>query len=181
MAMPPFNPQGLRGALVIILILVIAWGAGIFYLGLNAIRDYAIEVNHSITDAEASDKQVQSLQVLKGQLAQSESLIAKANQMFSTPDNYQNQSVTDIRNYANAAGLTITKTNFDTYEPGTNPTVTIGLKSPLSYKKLIQFLDGIEGNIPKMQVTSIGINHINGGGNDSVTVDDIKITIATKG
>jgi hypothetical protein len=175
-----FNPQALRGVLLVILIFIISGGAGLFYIGLNQVRDFAVEVNHTIVDAQASDTQVQRLQKLKGQLAQSESLIAKANQMFATPATYQAQAITDTRNYANAAGLTITKTNFDAQTPGTDPVMTVSLKTPVSYAKLIQFLDGIEGNVPKMQVSSIGINHLNGGGADSVTVDDIKITIATR-
>jgi hypothetical protein len=180
MAAKVFQPQALRGILVILLVLVITGGAGLFYLGLSEIRTFAIEVNHSIADAAASNEQVQSLQTLKSQLTQSEALIAKANQMFATPENYQNQAVTDIRNYAAASGIAVAKTNFDAQVPGINPTVTVSLKAPVSYGKLIRFLDAIEGNVPKMQVSAITISHVNGGGADSVTVDDIKITIASR-
>ncbi len=180
MARQPFSPQTLRGALVVLLILVIAGGAGLFYLGLNEIRTYAIEVNHSIADAEASNVQVQTLQSLKGQLTQSEALIAKANQMFAMRESYQTQAITDIRNYANTSGIALVKTSFDAPVPGVNPVMTVSLKAPVSYSKLIQFLDAIEGNIPKMQVSNIAISHVNAGNADSVTVDDIKITIATR-
>jgi hypothetical protein len=180
MAAQSFKPQTLRSVLVVVLIIVIAGGAGLFYLGLNEIRIFATEVNHTIADAEASGGQVQRLQSLKGQLAQSEALIAKANQMFATPENYQGQAITDISNYAAANGLTIAKTSFEAQEPGANPTMTVSLKAPVSYTGLIKFLDAIEGNIPKMQVSNIGVNHINGGNADSVAVDDIKITIATR-
>jgi hypothetical protein len=180
MAKQAFRPQTLRGILVVLLILIIAGGTGLFYLGLNEIRTFATEVNHTIADAEASNGQVQALQTLKSQLTQSEALIGKANQMFATPGNYQNQAVTDIRNYAAAAGIAIAKTSFDPQVPGTSPTMTVSLRSPVSYSRLIQFLDSIEGNIPKMQVTNIGINHVNGGNADAVAVDDIKIMIATR-
>jgi hypothetical protein len=180
MATKTFKPQTLRSILLVSLIVVIAGGLGLFYIGLNQVREFAIEVNHSIADAEASNTQIQRLQSLKGEIAQSELLISRANQMFATPASYQNQAITDTRNYASAAGLNITKVNFDPYVAGTNPTMTLSLKSPVSYQKLIQFLDGIEGNIPKMQVTTIGVSHINGGNADSVAVDDIKITIATR-
>jgi hypothetical protein len=176
----PFKPQSLRALLLVVLVMVIAGGLGLFYLGLNEVRTFAVEVNHSIADAEASNGQVQALQNLKGQLAQSEALIAKANQMFATPANYQNQAITDTRNYAAAAGLSIAKIDFEPAVPGVSPTMTVGLKAPVSYSKLIHFLDNIEGNIPKMQVTSIGVSHVNGGRSDSVTVDDIKIMIATR-
>ena len=180
MATQTFKPQTLRAILLVLLIIIIAGGLGLFYTGLNEVRKYAIEVNHSIADAEASNVEVQKLQVLKGQLAQSETLIAKANQMFATADSYQNQAITDTRNYANATGLSVAKINFDDVTPGSYPTMTVSLKAPVSYKKLVQFLNSIEGNIPKMQVSSIGIAHATGGSADSVTVNDIKITIATR-
>jgi len=175
-----FKPQTLRAVLVLLLVVVIAGGAGIFYLGLNEVRTFAIEVNHTVANAEASGGDVKKLQALKGQLSQSEALIAKANQMFATPENYQTQAITDIRNYANSAGVSIASTSFDTPEAGINPTMTVGLKAPVSYKNLIKFLDGVEGNIPKMQVASISINHVAGGNSDSVSVNDIKIMIATR-
>lgn len=180
MAMQAFKPQTLRAILLVALIIVISGGLGLFYLGLNQVRMYALEVNHSIADAEASNIQVQRLQSLKGEIAQSELLISRANQMFATPSTYQNQAITDTRNYAAAANLNIAKVSFEPYTAGVNPTMTLSFKSPVSYSKLIQFLNGIEGNIPKMQVSSIGISHQNGGGSDSVTVDDIKLTIATR-
>lgn len=180
MASQALKPQALRGVLVIVLVLIIATGAGLFYLGLNEIRLFSTEVNHTVADAEASGTQVQSLQALKSQLTESEALIAKADKMFATQGNYQNQAIIDIRNYAKAAGLTVTKTNFDAEVPGVNPSLTVSLRSPVSYSKFIQFLDGLEGNIPKMQVSNIGVGHVNGGDADSVSIDDIKITIATR-
>jgi len=180
MAKQTFKPQNLRAVLVVVLIVIIAGGLGLFYLGLNEVREYAVEVDHSIADAEASNGQVQKLQSLKGQLAQSETLIAKANQMFATPDNYQNQAITDTRNYAASSGITIAKINFDEVVAGVSPTMTVSLKAPVSYSKLIRFLDGIESNIPKMQVSNIGLTHVNGLGADTVGVNDIKIMIATR-
>jgi Tfp pilus assembly protein PilO len=175
-----FKPQTLRAVLLVTLVVVVAGGLGLFYLGLNEVRKYAVEVNHSIADAEASNVRVEALQVLKGQLAQSETLIAKANQMFVTPENYQNQAIADISKYANTSGLAIAKISFDELVAGVNPTMTVSLKAPVSYIKLVQFLDGIEGNIPKMQVSNIGLSHVNGQGADSVAVNDIKIMIATR-
>lgn len=174
------KPQALRSTLVVVLILIIAGGAGLFYLGLNEIRTFATEVNLTVADADASGTQVQSLQKLKAQLAQSDTLIAKANQMFATPASYQDQAITDVQNYARAAGLSVAKTSIEEATPGTNPAVIVSFKTPVTYSKLIKFLNGIEGNMPKMQVSSIGLNHVNGGGADSVKVDDIKITIAVR-
>lgn len=175
-----FKPQTLRGILFVILALIIIGGVGLFYLGLGEIRKYAIEVNHTVADAEASGGQVQALQNLKGQISQSEALINKANQMFATPSNYQTQAINDIRTYAATSGVKITKTSFDDTTDGTTRTMIVSLQSPTSYTGLIKFLDGIEGNIPKMQVSNIGLGHVPGGGADVVNVEDIKITITVR-
>lgn len=176
----PFNPQALRGALLIILIAIMSGGAGLFYIGLNQLHDYAVQVNNSAAEAQASDDRVQSLQSLKNQLSQSQALVTKANQMFATPESYQAQANNDVSKYASAAGITITKTTFEAAVAGGSPVMNVTIKSPTSYSKLIQFLNGIEGNLPKMQVTSIALSHPANGGADSVTVDDIKIAIATR-
>jgi len=180
MATKAFKPQALRGFLIFLLGVVIIGGAGIFYLGLAEVRKFATEVNHSIADAEASGGQVDALQALRRQLAQSETLIAKADQMFATPDNYQTQALTDIRAYANTAGVSITKTSFDDQAAESGRIMTVSLQSPVSYPKLIQFLDGIESNVPKMQVSNIDLGHVPGGGASTVAVSDIKIMIATR-
>lgn len=175
-----FSPQNLRAILFVLLALIIVGGGGLFYLGLQDLRDYATQVNHTIADAEASGTQVQALQSLKGELAQSEQLINKATQMFATPANYQSQAIGDIRNYANAAGVTISRTSFEPEAAGPFRTMTVSLQSPVSYNGLIRFLDGIEGNIPKMQVSNISLSHVTGRGGDVVNVDDIKLTIAVR-
>ena len=180
MATKVASPQALRGILVVLLIVVVTGGAGLFYLGIEEVRKFAIEVSHTTADAEASRGQVQALQALKSQLSQSELLISKANQMFATPENYQSQAITDIRNYATASGITITKTSFDDQTAGNERIMTVSLQSPVQYSKLIQFLDAIEGNIPKMQVSAINVGHVSGNGANTVTVEDIKITIATR-
>jgi hypothetical protein len=180
MAAQSFKPQTLRAVLIILLVLVLSCGAGVFYLGLQKVDGIALEVNHSIADAEASKLRIDKLQVLKNQLSQSDALIAKANQVFASPDNYQSQAITDVQKYAQASGVSITKTEFSAPVAGTNPTMTVSIASPVSYDDLIQFLNSVESNIPKMQVTNIGINHINGNNAGLVTVNDIKIMIATR-
>jgi hypothetical protein len=180
MAAQPFKPQTLRAVLIVLLIAVLSLGAGVFYLGLKEVDDMALEVNHSIADAEASKLRIQKLQVLKNQLSQSDALVAKANQVFATPSTYESQALTDIRTYAAASGLTIEKTEFSPPQTGTNPSVTVNLASPVSYAKLINFLSNIESNMPKMQVINMSISRINGGNANLVTVDDMKIMIATR-
>ena len=172
-----FRPQDLRTLLIFIFVIVILGGAGAFYVGLGILRDHATEVNHRLVDADASGKQVEGLQVLKAQLAQSSLLVTKADQLFSTQDTYRSRALSDIKNYADNAGLSIESTNFDDTR---SQTVVVTLASPLSYKKLITFLANVESNLPKMQVSSLSLHHINGGSVDSVKVDQIKIDISVR-
>ena len=174
-----FKPQNLRSLLVTLLILIVLAGGGLFYLGINYVQEYAVEVNHRLLDAEASGKQIESLQALKAQLSESNSLVEKANALFSTPANYQTQALTDIKNYADAAGVSVGSTTFADAGSGTYA-VTVTLKQPMSYSKLIHFLDAIESNLPKMQVTSIALGRVDGGEADSVKAGEIKIDISVR-
>jgi len=180
MATQPFKPQTLRAVLIVLLIVVLSFGAGVFYLGLKEVDGMALEVNHSIADAEASKLRIEKLQVLKNQLSQSDALVAKANQVLATPATYEAQALTDVRTYAAASGITITKTEFSPPTTIINPVMTISLASPVSYAELIKFLGNIESNIPKMQVTNLGISRVSNSNADSVTVDTMKIMIATR-
>jgi len=175
-----FKPQTLRNILYVVFTLIVLGGAGLFYLGLQGLKEYAVEVNHSVADAEASGSQVQALQSLKGQLSQSQALIDKANQMFATPTNYQAQAISDIRTYAAKSGVAVSRTGFEEQTEGPTRTISVSLQSPVSYPRLIQFLDGIEGNIPKMQVSNISLSHVSGAGAGVVNVDEIKIKVSVR-
>lgn len=173
-------PEKLKQFLIVVLVVVTLGGGALFYFALENVRTFATEVSHTVTDADASGDQVQALQALKGQLAQSESLITKANQIFATPDNYQAQSITDIRQYAAMAGLTVERTSFGEELGGDTRTVTVSLQAPVSYSKLIRFIDALEGNVPKMQISSITLEHVPGSGADTVKVSDIVLMIAVR-
>lgn len=172
-----FKPQNLRALLAFLLIVLIVGGGGLFYWGVGLVREYAVKVEQRLADADASANQLRELQTLKGQLAQSDSLIEKANQLFATPGNYQQQALGDIKRYADAAGLSIANTSFgDSGESGSN-LMTVTLREPVAYSKLIAFLSNIESNIPKMQINSIALSRVANGGPDSVKTGDIKINI----
>ena len=175
-----FTPQKLRAFLGFLLILTVIGGGALFYFGIQTVKAYSISVNERLEDATASEKNLEQLQVLKNQLAQSEMLISKAEQLFSTPDTYQARALIDIQNYANQTGISINSRNFETPE-GTNlHLLSLSLNNPTNYQSLIQFLTLIEGNIPKMQVYSIDLKHVAGGDANSVEVGDIKINISVR-
>lgn len=173
--------ERLKKVLIGVLVVVVVAFAGTFYVSLQILREYATEVNRRLQDADASGSQVQQLQTLKNQLSQSQVLVDKANSLFATQDNYQSQILTDIRNHASAAGVSVASTEFDPESDGTNQrAVTVKLGEPVEYSKFVAFLSGIESNVPKMQVSSVTLGHIPGGSSESVTVGDIKINISVR-
>lgn len=180
MATKEFKPQSLRGLLGFILIVVTLGGGALFYLGLETVRTYAVSVNQRLEDANASDKQVEQLQTLKSQLAQSEALIAKADSTFTSPDAYQAQALLDVQRYANQVGITIVRSDFETPEDSGLHLIVIRVSNPVSYSKLTQFLTLVEGNLPKMQVSSIQLKHAPRGDTDSVDVSEFKINISVR-
>lgn len=176
----------MRTVLIFLIVILIIGGAGGFYLGLQQVQSYAVEVSHTAADAHASERNIDDLQQLKQNLAESETLVAKANQLFATDASYQSQALKDIQKYASSAGITIVNTNFDSSADSGTPSglsghnFVISIQSPVSYSKLITFLDSIEGNLPKMQVVSVDLSRATGGGEDTVSSGDIKIAIATR-
>lgn len=173
-----FKPQNLRTLLSILLIVIAGGGAAAFYFGNSIVGEFAVKVNHRLADAEASGKQIEELQMLKGQLTQSNSLVSKANLIFATPTNYQTDAIVDLERYAEAAELVITKTTPDNAQTG-RYSITIQLQQPMSFSRLIGFLNNIEGNLPKMQVSSIKLGPGSNGSN-SVRTGDIKIDISVR-
>lgn len=180
MAKSTFTPQKLRGLLGFFLVLVTLGGGALFYYGVETVKAYAISVNERLVDANDSENNIKQLQLLKSQLAQSEILISKADQMFATPQNYQAQALIDVQNYANQTGISLTTRTFETPE-GTNlHLIVLGLNNPTNYSQLLQFLTLVEANIPKMQVHSISLKHVAGGDSNTVEVSEIKINIAVR-
>lgn len=183
--------------------IILAAGAG-FYFGLRIVKQYAVDVSHTIADANASGTSVQQLNTLKTQLAERQSLVEKANQLFATPDTYQTQGLKDIQQYASNAGVVITNTEFT--KAATTPTATtspvaitttggtasassannivVTLQSPVSYTKFLNFLSEIEGNVPKLQITGMSIGRPSATADttsdDDVVVDKITIMVATR-
>lgn len=179
------SASALRNLLATTLVIVIIGTVVGFYFGLQIIRSYALEVTHAITDSHASGQSVGDLRKLQQELTAGQGLVTKADKIFSSPETYQTQALKDITKYADEAGVTISSidsatSNGSSAAPTTNHAEIITLKSPVSYAKFLKFLDGIEGNLPKMQVTGITIARPTVPSGDMITTDKITITVATR-
>lgn len=162
--------------------LVIISICGGFAYGLQVIREYSKEVTRTTEDANASGKQVEQLQALRQQLAQAQSLVEKANQIYATPANYQSVALNDLRRYATVAGISIVDTDFSQGDQPSQDSrrVTITLGDPVSYKNLVRFMQLVETSMPKMQVQSFSVARPSAPVGDQVTVSDIIINISVR-
>jgi hypothetical protein len=177
-----FKATAFQKLLITTFILVIGGTAALFYMGLQTIREYAVEVTHTTEDATASAKQVEQLQALRQQLAQATSLVDKANQIYATPDNYQSLTISALQRYADTANVSISNTDFAPADEQSGETrkVTITFSNPVSFENLTRFLQLVEGSMPKMQVTKLIITRPTTPTGDSVTVDPIDINISVR-
>jgi len=178
------NATTIRNALAFLLV-VIVLGSGVgFYFGLQLIKSYAVEVSHAVSDSNASAKNIDQLSQLKQQLATGQALVAKADALFSTPDTYQTQALKDISKYAAESGVNISSIDSSSQAAATGVSSayseTVTLQSPVSYMKFLQFLDDIEGNLPKMQITGITIGRPTNPSGDLITTEKITVTVSTK-
>lgn len=176
-----------RNILAATLVIVIIGSAVGFYFGLQLIKAYALEVTHTVADSRASGQNIQELGKLQKQLADGQPLVAKANALFSTPATYQTQALKDISKYADESGISIS--SIDSGKPadstGAVPAAAdyseiITIQSPVSYAKFLQFIDAIEGNLPKMQITGITIGRPTAPSGDLITTDKITVTVSTR-
>lgn len=180
-----FQATSLRSLLAVVFTVVII-GSGVgFYFGLQFIREYALDVSHSVTDSKASGTNIVELGNLKKQLTAGEGLVEKASKLFSTPATYQTQALKDISKYAQESGVTITsidstKAAADGSTPVEQFSEVITIESPVSYARFIKFLDAIEGSLPKMQITSITVGRPTVASGDLITTDKITVTISTR-
>ena len=180
-----------RNLLSFLMFVVVLGSIAGFYFGLQMVKTYALDVSHTVSDANASGKNIEELGDLKQALAEREVLVSKANSLFATTNTYQSQVLKDLQKYAATAGVTITNTEFDkqtsddtTTAPATTAanshSVVVTIGSPVSYAKLIAFLDALEGNLPKLQVTGVSLSRPTVTSGDLVTTEKITITVATR-
>lgn len=167
----------------IVLIIGLA-GVG-FYFAQDWLRSQAVEVSHAIADSNSSDSTIQSLNKLQQELETRQDIITKTNTIMTSSSTYQTQAVEDLTTYATASGITIsnyafpaaTATSATQVVPLTQVTVT--LSSPVTYTSLLKFMTAIEGNLPKMQITSVNLGRA-ASNPQSVKIDQLTVAVYTR-
>jgi hypothetical protein len=184
--MKELNISASRFRLILIcsLFLIALAGTGIFWYTDDMLKNFAIEVNHTSVDASASRDDIQTLQRLQKELADNKDVVDKASSIVAESKSYQyqNQIIQDLNGYAAQAGITIVDMKFpdDTSgattpqgstsatQPGANTTkkidgvksvtADITLKNPVNYNSLLKFIQSIEMNLTKMQISKVSLS-----------------------
>lgn len=173
------KPQSLRNLLSFILALLILGGGALFYFGLQMIKDYSVEVTESLRLADANDARIQSLQALRTQSQQGQSISTTLDQFFADESNFPSKVRSDISNYAKQTGITGISIAFKNTD--TEPAVaTVTIPNNVTYLQFVQFLTLVEGNLPKLHVTSLDIEPIEGSDGESVKIHELKIGVTVR-
>lgn len=181
------NAITLRRILATSIVLLIGLASVGFYFAQNFLHDFATSVGQTVAQSKTTDNSLQSLNTLQTKLAGEQDIINKTNTIFASTANYQTQSVQDLITYAAATGITISNYTFPaasaTSTSGTDniplTQVTLTLVSPVSYTNLLRFMADIEGNLPKMQITSLNLGRVDGD-NASVQIQQLTVAVYTR-
>ena len=201
------NATLLRTLLSASIFLIIVVASAGFLFGLGIIKGYAVEVSHKKVDAEASNGNIQALERIKKELGQNSDILNKVGLLKSDSQFPEFRIVDEIKKIAANNNLTIDSFTYtDTAAatgaaPATGSTTTppaatttpatgtetvgaktvslsVTLKSPITYSNLLQFTYDIEQNLPKMKLKGISISA--GGGtqsSDKSAVDPNQVSV----
>ena len=146
----------------LIVVLFGGFAAGAWWIQ-GILADQVRETDHAKIDAELSGTELQQLKQLKKQLADQEDVIERAKQIAVSSDQYQyqDQVIKDVSDYAARYGIQVntfdfSSTNKNASTGGAKKTpFTVSLKGPLAFVTFMRFLRDLEGNLTKIQVTSL--------------------------
>lgn len=174
------------------LFLIAIVATGVFVLITDRLRDTATEASHILAQANNSQNDIQILQRIEDELKKNKDVAERASSIVADSQSYQyqDQIIKDLTDYATRSGITITNFDFGTTKstttgtPSPTPTeqtpagvkstsVSITLKNPVSYEKILRFIHSIEQNLTKMQISKVGLSKESGGNitSDALTIE----------
>lgn len=191
----PLTAARLRVILTLSLGAITLIGAGAFTFADSQLRRVAIETNHTTVDASASQNNITTLQKVQTILAAEQTVIERASSIVADSKSYQyqDQIITDLNGFASRNSVTITNVDFGSTQGAgataapttTTPAVSGGVKStsavvtlktPVNYNNLLRFIESIEQNLTKMQVSKVSLSRGSSTGRD-VTSDALTIEV----
>lgn len=180
----------LRLILSCTLVLVATLLAGVFIFFYDQLKTAATETNHTVVDATASQNNIATLDKIEDFLVANSQVVERARSIVADSQSYQyqDQIITDLNDFASRNGVSITNVDFTgTNTPASTPaaatpapaaptaggikstSATITIKTPVNYDNLLRFLESIERNLTKMQVSKVSLSRGSAEGRDIVS------------
>lgn len=173
----------LRIILIVTMVLVILGAGGGFIYAKTGLDSYVASIRQLNADADSGNSNIVTLKNLKTKLEQEQTLINKTHAIIADNSTYADTIINSITDIANSSGVAMTSLEFvddaaaattgtaapattTPAAPSTTPvlagvtkkSITVTLKSPLSYSSLMKFLAGIEMSTPKMQINTVTLS-----------------------
>jgi hypothetical protein len=161
----------------------------------DQLKPFAVDVSHTVIDANASNDNVQKIQKIQKELANDKDAIDRASSIVADSQSYeyQDQIITDLNDYANRASIVITNIDFSagtaskgTTTPAATPApagptgvkstpISVTLKNPVVYDNLLRFIKSIEQNLTKMQISKVSL--AKGAGSNDISSEVLTIEV----
>ncbi|HET8690191.1 MAG TPA: hypothetical protein VFL81_02040 [Candidatus Saccharimonadales bacterium] len=163
--------QLMFGLYGLIAVLIVAVGFG-FYYAENFLSAAVADTNDLKDQANVAQQNVVKLQQLQSELTKQADVVQRTEQIMADSQQYQyqDQIVKDINTYAARTGVKVIGYDFgDPTKKAANKTslpsvsgtqiitADLTLDAPVKYTHFLNFLQAIEQNLTKMQVTGVNI------------------------
>lgn len=193
------NAVSLRLMLVVGMIVILAASAALFWVIAGTLRDVAVTTNHTKKDAEVSANTVENLERIQDTLENNKEVVDRTNRIVAESQSYQyqDQIIKDLNDYARSTGVSITNIDFSSAaETGSSSgseenksssstisgvnsvSANITLNTPVNYTSLLRFLNSIEQNLTKMQVSKVNVAKAEGA--NEVSSEALTIQVYTR-
>ena len=189
----------LRIILLASLVLLILCAALGFYYTQGLLRQFAVDTSHLNAKAAMSEQNLGALQSIEEYLANHTNERKRAAGVVaeSKAYRYQNEIIADIRAFARDSDVTITEYTFNedstagaapakaapakpTVSGLKSKTVSIGVKSPVRYTNLLNFIHRIEQNTTKMQIASVSLSRADKSASTHVATNAFIVEVYTR-
>lgn len=199
-----------RILLAVLLIAALVLPIAGFGFARTYVDTYATTVGELSQKADASDHSLQTLQQLSSALESRKDVLKRTESIVAASQSYQyqDQIIEDLSSYAAQTGISISQFTFNaagtgaaTTAPTTPPpaggapttpgapavgggikstSVTITLKTPVSYTNLLRFVRAIENNLTKMQLSNLSLSRAETGGAGAVSTQTLTVEVYVK-
>ena len=150
----------------LIALLLAGLGTGAWWVQ-TLLAERVHQTDHTTIDADVVTTELQQLKSLEKQLVDQADVVSRAKEIAASSAlyRYQDQVISDISSYAGRYGIKINTFDFSIAQ-STKPTTsgakktpfTVTLKGPIAFITFIRFLQDLELNLTKIQVTSLTLS-----------------------